>query len=114
MSHATPTKSFWPSEIQALPQVAVPVAGVTGHTMKNHEKQVYFLRFEEGTSVPDHSHGAQWGYLVAGEMTLEIEGRTELFEAGDVYYIPARKKHRAVFSRVSYVIDMSDELDRYA
>jgi len=113
MSETTTTKSFWPKEILALPQVAVPVAGVTGHTLKNHEKQVYFLHFEEGTSVPDHSHGAQWGYLVAGEMMLEIAGRTELFESGDVYYIPAGTKHRAVFSKASYVIDMSDELDRY-
>lgn len=113
MENLSATKSFWPKEIETLPQVAIPVAGVTGHTLKNAEKQIFFLRFEEGTNVPDHSHGAQWGYLVSGEMTLEIDGRTELYEPGDVYYIPAGKKHRTVFSRESYVIDMTDDLDRY-
>lgn len=113
MENVRPALSFWPLEIASLPRVAVPIAGVTGHTLKNDEKQVFFLRFEEGTSVPDHSHGAQWGYLVSGEMTLEIDGRTELYQAGDIYFIPAGKKHRTVFSRESYVIDMADELDRY-
>jgi len=113
MENSHTTVSFWPEEILSLPQPAIPIAGVTGHTLKNHEKQVYFLHFEEGTSVPNHSHGAQWGYLVTGEMTLEIDGRTELYEAGDVYYIPANKKHRTVFSLDSFVIDMADELNRY-
>ncbi len=106
-------QTIWPSEITDLPQVPVPIAGVSGHTIKNHEKQVFFFHFEEGTNVPDHSHGAQWGYLVSGEMTLEIDGRTELYQAGDVYYIPAETPHRTVFSKESFVIDMADELDRY-
>ena len=106
-------KTIWSPEILDLPQVPVPIAGVSGHTLRNSEKQIYFFRFEEGTNVPDHSHGAQWGYLVSGEMTLEVDGRTELYQAGDVYHIPANKKHRTVFSQESYVIDMADELDRY-
>ncbi|MBK9303346.1 MAG: cupin domain-containing protein [bacterium] len=72
-----------------------------------------FFRFDEGVTVPDHNHGAQWGYLVTGEMTLEIEGRTELYQAGDVYYIPAGKKHRTSFSQTSHVIDMGDDPHRY-
>ena len=106
-------RTYWPSDIAALPAIAFHVAGVSGHSMKNAEKQVSFFRFEEGTVVPDHSHGAQWGYLVSGEMTLEIDGRIELFTAGDVYYIPAGKKHRTSFSRESFVIDMGDDPDRY-
>ena len=113
MEQLQTASTIWPAEILALPQVPVPIAGVTGHTLKNSEKQIFFFRFNEGTSVPDHSHGAQWGYLVSGEMTLEIDGRTELYEAGDIYYIPSGKAHRTVFSRESFVIDMSDDLDRY-
>ncbi len=106
-------QTIWPKEIQRLPQVEFHVAGVTGHSLKNTEKQVTFFRFEEGTTVPDHSHGAQWGYLVKGEMTLEIDGCTELFEAGDVYYIPIGKNHRTIFSQESYVIDMGDDPKRF-
>jgi quercetin dioxygenase-like cupin family protein len=106
-------RTYWPPEITSLPSIEFHVAGVTGHTMKNHEKQVAFFHFEEGTVVPDHSHGAQWGYLVSGEMTLELDGRSELFQAGDVYYIPAGKKHRTSFSRASFVIDMGDDPGRF-
>ena len=107
------TSSVWPQEVLKLPAIEFHVSGVTGHSMKNHEKQVTFFRFDEGVTVPDHSHGAQWGYLVTGEMTLEIEGRTELYQAGDVYYIPAGKKHRTSFSQTSHVIDMGDDPHRY-
>ena len=113
MENVKTASSIWPAEILSLPQVPVPIAGVTGHTLKNSEKQVFFFQFAEGTSVPDHHHGAQWGYLVSGEMTLEIDGRTELYQEGDIYYIPAKKSHRTVFSRESFVIDMSDDLNRY-
>ena len=113
MAKAQTERTIWPDEILRLPQVEFHVAGVSGHSMTNDEKQVTFFRFEEGTSVPDHSHGAQWGYLVRGEMTLEIDGCTELFEAGDIYYIPGGKKHRTFFSRESYVIDMGDEPGKY-
>ncbi len=113
MARVQVAQQFWPPEILRLPQVEMPVPGATGHTLTNDEKQVTFLHFEEGTVVPDHSHAAQWGYLVAGEMTLEIDGRTELYQSGDVYYIPAGKKHRTIFSKESYVIDMGDDPQRY-
>jgi quercetin dioxygenase-like cupin family protein len=113
MERLQEAKTIWPDEILRLPQVEFHVPGVRGHTLKNDEKQVTFLSFEAGTVVPDHSHGAQWGYLVAGEMTLQIEDRTELFSAGDIYYIPAATSHRTSFSKDSYVIDMGDDPHRY-
>ncbi len=106
-------QTIWPKEILRLPQVEFHIAGVTGHSLRDSEKQITFFRFDEGTTVPDHSHTAQWGYLVAGEMVLEIEGRTELYQAGDTYYVPGGSKHRTMFSQVSYVIDMGDDPDRY-
>ncbi|MBC8424712.1 cupin domain-containing protein [bacterium] len=105
--------TIWPKEILRLPQVEFHIAGVTGHSLKNSEKQITFFRFDEGTTVPDHSHAAQWGYLVKGEMVLEIEGRTELFQAGDTYHVPGGTKHRTSFSQESYVIDMGDDPERY-
>jgi quercetin dioxygenase-like cupin family protein len=107
-------QSIWPAEILNLPQVEFPVSGVTGHSLNNHEKQISFLSVDEGTTVPDHSHAAQWGYLVAGEMTMEVEGRTELYQSGDVYYIPAGVTHRTTFSQDSFVIDMGDDPNRFA
>jgi len=113
MENTRTAETIWPTEILNLPKVEVPVSGVTGHTIRNAEKQVTFFSFAEGTVMPDHSHAAQWGYLVSGEMTLQMEGRTELFESGDIYHIPAGVSHRASFSRDSFVIDMGDDPERY-
>ena len=106
-------QTIWPKEILRLPQVEFHIAGVTGHSLRDSEKQVTFFRFDEGIAVPDHSHAAQWGYLVKGEMILEIDGRMELYEAGDTYYVPGNTKHRTSFSKESYVIDMGHEPVRF-
>ncbi len=105
--------TFWPEDILGLPRVEIPVSGAGGYSLRNREKQVLFMMFPEGASVPDHSHSTQTGLVVSGEMTLEIEGKTEYFQSGDVYSIPAGTRHRTYFSRDTYLIDMGDDPDRF-
>ncbi len=102
-----------PQEIRSLPQVVVPVPGVTGYCLRNEEKQLVFFVMEEGVSFPDHAHCTQTGTVVSGEMTLEIEGRTELYQPGETYYVPEGVTHRAHFSKRTLLIDLSDAPDRY-
>ncbi len=104
---------IWPEEITRLPKVVIPVAGVTGYTLRDRQKQVVFFDMEEGTSFPDHSHCDQWGTVVAGEMTLEVDGQVELYQAGDVYHIPEGVKHRSSFARRTFLIDLFAAPDRY-
>jgi quercetin dioxygenase-like cupin family protein len=108
-----PINEILPPEILSLPKVEVPVAGVDGYCLKNDEKQVVFFVFEEGVSFPDHSHCEQQGYLISGEMTMEIEGQTNLYQAGDHYRVPEGVKHRTNFSQRTVLVDMSDAPDRY-
>ena len=108
-----PITEILPPEILSLPQVEVPVAGVVGYCLKNDEKQVVFFVFDEGVSFPDHSHCEQQGILISGEMTIEIDGQTNLFQAGDSYRVPEGVKHRANFSQRTVLVDMSDAPDRY-
>ncbi len=105
--------SIWPPEILALPQIVIPVSGVVGYCLRDGQRQVIFFDMEEGLSFPDHSHCAQWGTVVAGEMTLEVEGHAELYEAGDVYHIPEGAKHRVSFSARTFLIDLFAAPDRY-
>ncbi|RKZ15754.1 hypothetical protein DRQ50_07095 [bacterium] len=112
-TNVSPASAVFPSEILALPQVEVPVAGVTGYSLCNGEKQVVFFLFDEGVSVPDHTHCEQLGMVVSGEMVMEVDGETNLFTAGDHYRVPEGVKHRASFSKPTLVIDMSDDPDRY-
>ncbi len=83
-----PASSLLPPEIMALPKVEIPVAGVTGYSLANDEKQLVFFLFDEGVSFPDHSHCEQRGMVVSGEMLMEIDGKTNLYQAGDVYVVP--------------------------
>jgi quercetin dioxygenase-like cupin family protein len=110
----TPTQAnFLPPEILTLPQVEIPVSGVTGYCLQNEEKQCVFFVMEEGVSFPDHAHCTQYGTIVSGEMTLTINGQSELYQSGDDYYVPEGTLHRAYFSRRTFLIDLSDTSDRY-
>ncbi|MFO7654625.1 MAG: cupin domain-containing protein [Candidatus Krumholzibacteriia bacterium] len=102
-----------PSEILALPKVEVPVSGATGFSLADDEKQVVFFVFDEGVSFPDHAHCEQRGVVVSGEMVLEIEGATNLYQAGDRYVVPENVHHRTTFTQQTVLIDMSDATDRF-
>lgn len=108
-----PAAAILPPEVLALPTVEIPVAGVTGYCLQDDAKQVVFFVFEEGVTVPDHAHCEQRGLVISGEMVLEIEGETNLYQAGDHYVVPEGAQHRANFSQQTLVIDMSDAPDRY-
>ncbi len=111
-SPKSPTELF-PPEILNLPKVEVPVDGVQGFCMHDDEKQIVFFVFEEGVSFPDHAHCDQRGIVVSGEMTMEFDGETNLYQAGDSYEIPEGVVHRANFSTRTVLVDMSDAPDRY-
>ena len=107
------TPDLLPPQILSLPKVEIPVAGVTGYCLSNDERQLVFFIFEEGVTFPDHAHSEQRGIVVSGEMVLEIEGQTELYQAGDQYQVPEGANHRANFSQRTVLVDMSDTPGRY-
>ncbi len=108
-----PITNLLPKEILMLPKVEVPIPGIEGYCLKDDEKQVVFFVFDEGVSFPDHAHCEQRGMVIDGEMTIEINGETNLFNAGDFYMVPTGATHRTNFSRQTVLIDMSDAPDRY-
>jgi quercetin dioxygenase-like cupin family protein len=46
-------------------------------------------------------------------MTMDIDGKTNLYQAGDQYLVPGGVSHRAHFSQRTVLVDMSDSPDRY-
>ena len=102
-----------PDEVLALPIVEMPVDGAAGFALSDDEKQVVFFVFEEGVSFPDHSHCAQRGTVIDGEMILEVEGRTNLYQAGDHYHVPEGVAHRTMFTKRTVLVDMSDNPHRF-
>ena len=63
--------------------------------------------------IPPHSHCAQWGIVVDGEMKLTIGGETKIRRKGDSYVIPEGVTHSATFLTRVHAIDVFDAPDRY-
>jgi quercetin dioxygenase-like cupin family protein len=105
--------TVFPDMIRNLPEVEVPFEDIRGWLLSGDDRQVVFFDILPTATVPAHSHCAQWGLMIEGEMDITIDGTTRRVGKGDWYFIPEGVEHSAVFlSRVN-VIDMFDARDRY-
>lgn len=103
----------YPDLIRGLPEVDVPFKGVRGWLLQSDRSQLVFFDIEPVGDVPPHSHCAQWGVMLEGEMKLTIGDQTKIYRKGDWYYIPEGTIHAATFLTRVQVIDLFDAPDRY-
>ena len=103
----------FPDLIRNMPEVDVPIEGARGWLMSDGERQAVFFDIEAGTEVPLHSHCAQWGIVIEGEMTFTIGDKTRTYKAGEWYYIPKDVMHAAKVDQRMCVLDVFDAPDRY-
>ncbi|MFW5705950.1 MAG: cupin domain-containing protein [Bacteroidota bacterium] len=113
MKTANPSSVQFHEIIRELPEADIPFTGVKGWISQGPAHQVAFLEIEPIGRVPQHSHGAQWGIVVEGEMELTIGGHTQTFTNGNSYFIPAGVKHSANFRTKTLAIDFFAESERY-
>ena len=105
--------TVYPEMIRNLPEVDVPMEGVRGWILQSDIRQQVFFDIEPVGEVPPHSHCAQWGVVIEGEMSLTIGDETKVYGKGDWYYIPEGVVHGATFKSRVNVIDMFDSPDRW-
>ena len=105
--------TIYPEFIRDLPEVDVPIEGVRGWLLENGKRQAVFFDIMPEAEVPPHSHCAQWGIMLEGEMDLTISGTTTLVGKGDWYFIPEDAVHSAKFRSRVNVIDVFEAPDRY-
>jgi quercetin dioxygenase-like cupin family protein len=103
----------YPEMIRHLPEIDVPIEGVRGWLMQGTHHQLVFFDIDPVGKIPEHSHGAQYGVVISGEMELTIAGETKTCKGGDSYYIPKGAMHSAVFRERTIVIDFFQDRDRY-
>ena len=105
----------YPDFITALPKLDVPFPEDVVQTavVRSDHGLVAFFTFLKDTELPAHSHGAQWGTVVEGEITLTIGGDTKVYRPGESYSIPAGVEHGAEIKAGTRVIDVFEEADRY-
>ncbi|MFH1001356.1 MAG: cupin domain-containing protein, partial [Bacteroidota bacterium] len=61
---------IFPKEILNLPEADIPFKGVRGWVSQGETSQVVFFDIQAIGEVAEHSHCAQWGIVIEGEMHL--------------------------------------------
>ncbi|PSL20678.1 cupin domain-containing protein [Shimia abyssi] len=105
----------YPKFITDFPSIDVPFPEDVVETavIRSDQGLVAFFTFLKDMELPTHSHGAQWGTVVEGEIELTIGDVTKVYRAGDSYDIPAGVEHGAKITAGARVIDVFVEADRY-
>lgn len=103
----------YPEIITSLPKADIPLQGVNGWIAQGKNFQIVFFDIEPTGTLPSHSHSAQFGIVIEGEMTLTIEGETKRYSKGDSYYIPDGAVHQAEFHTHFRALDFFAESARY-
>ncbi|WP_299894766.1 cupin domain-containing protein [uncultured Ruegeria sp.] len=105
----------FPKFISSFPKLDVPFPEDVVQTavIRSDAGLVAFFTFLKDMELPLHSHGAQWGTVVEGEIELTIGGQTRTYRPGDSYSIPSGVEHGGIIKAGSRVIDVFEEPDRY-
>lgn len=104
---------IFPEPIRNLPVADIPLHGLTAFISQSESHQVLFMQFENSVDLPEHSHAAQVGFVLEGQIDLTIDGTKRRFTKGDRYYIPTGVKHSAKIFAGYADITFFDEPHRY-
>lgn len=72
------TKTFFPGIITKHNRADIPVDGVESYLIQAGQQQFIFMEFDRNVEVPEHTHNAQWGVVLEGEMELTIAGKSRI------------------------------------
>jgi quercetin dioxygenase-like cupin family protein len=108
-----PKEDFFPEIITNLPEADIPIKGVRSYLFQGENQQFIFMSFESDVEVPEHSHEAQWGVILDGEIELTIDGEKRTFTKGDTYFIPKDVKHSAKIRKGYKDLTLFNQKDRY-
>ncbi len=105
-----------PPFLQALPAVDIPLpeTAVKSGAIRSEGGLMVFFTFLEDVRLPPHSHGAQWGTVIEGSITLTMNGETRTYRPGESYDIPAGVEHAVEVPAGTIALDCFEEADRYA
>lgn len=103
----------FPEIIRNLPEAEASLKGITLWLLQGPTASAIFVEALADGAVPEHSHGAQWGIVVHGELVLTIGGETRTYGPGEEYFIPAGVSHSAKLRKGVRVIDFFDDPNRY-
>lgn len=105
----------FPEFIKKFPALEIPFPEdvVSSHAIQSEAGLVVFFDFHKDMVLPPHSHLAQWGTILNGEIEFTIGGETKTLGTGAIYDIPSGVEHGAIIKAGTRVIDVFEEGDRY-
>ncbi len=106
-------EGFFPEIITKLPEADIPIQGLHSYLFQGENQQIVFMSFEKDAKVPEHSHEAQWGVILDGEIELTIDDKKYTFIKGDTYFIPENIKHSARIKKGYKDLTLFNQKDRY-
>jgi len=104
---------LFPNMITCLPHADIPIEGLTSYLLQCINHQVIFMSFEKDVEVPEHSHEAQWGIVIDGEIELKINDNKQIYRKGDTYFIPKNILHSARIKAGYKDLTIFNQKDRY-
>lgn len=104
---------LFPEIITNLPEADIPIDGINSYLLQGENQQLIFMSFENDAEIPEHSHEAQWGVVLEGEIQLTIGGVEFIFKKGDTYFVPSGVKHSATIKKGYKDITLFNQKDRY-
>lgn len=104
-----------PDFIRAFPAAGIPFPEdvVSTNALRSDAGLAVFFTFHRDMDLPFHSHKAQWGTVIAGQIEFTIGGETKTYRAGDSYSIPSGVVHGARIRAGTVALDFFEEPDRY-
>lgn len=105
--------SDFPPFVKNLPEADLPFEGLRGWLLESAAGLVMFNESDIEATVPEHSHGDQWGIVIDGEIELTIGGTRRTYRKGDTYFIPSGTLHRAKIHPGFRAVDYFADKDRY-
>lgn len=105
---------IFPEPIRNLPEADIPLEGIKAYLSQSDTHQIIFMEFEKDVDLPEHSHAAQIGIVLEGQIDLTIDGKKKAYTKGDRYYIPEGVLHSGKIYAGYADITFFDEPDRYS
>ena len=97
----------YPDFIKNFPRADVPMEGVQAYLLNQPGVgQAVFFDLPAGMVLPQHSHDAQWGIVIDGELDFNLEGDIQRRKKGDSYFIPKGAEHGATIITDAKVLEV--------
>ena len=106
-------KKIYPKIILNLPEVEIPLEGAKGYLSQSDQHQIIFLQFEKDVDLPEHSHEAQWEYVINGKVDLYVDGIKNTYKAGDNFIVPKDVRHSGKIYAGYASIALFNQKERY-